>query len=115
MNDPGLVIQTWHIFLGAIGIIGSIISIIGGYHRIAVLPERQRREEVSKRLYELERKQSLQEQRLEHGNQKFEDVIETIEKLRSELRSDHEKLEGKVDDIQKTLAASIWRAVGEER
>ena len=111
----GIEIHITHLFIGAISVIGTIVGIIGGYHRIVMMPERERRENVAHRLAELEKETALQKQRLESGDRKFQEVIDSIQNLRNELRADHEKLEGKVDDIQKTLSASVWRAVGEER
>ena len=115
MSDPGLIVHGYHLFIGAITILGAIVGIIGGYHKVIVLPERERREDVAKRLTELEKETALQKQRLDQGNRKFEEVMSSIDKLRNELRADHEKLEGKVDDIRKTLAASVLQGVGEQR
>ena len=78
-------------------------------------PREKRREEVSRRLSELEKTQALQEQRLASGDRKFQEVIDSIKKLRDELRDDHKKLDEKVNDIQKTLARSIWQGVAEQR
>ena len=115
MTDPGLIVHGYHLFIGAISILGAIVGIIGGYHRIVVMPERERREQVAHRLAELEKETALQKQRLESGDRRFDDIMDTLEKLRNELRTDHSKLESKVDDIQRTLAASVWRGIGEER
>ena len=99
----------------ALGFIATILGVMGGYHRLFVTPEQRRRENVAQRLQELEKKQALQEQRLDSGNTKFDEVLAAIRELKAELKGDHAKLEERMRAIENAVAASVWRGVGEQR
>ena len=117
-SDAAIAVHLWHFVLTGLGTLATILSILGAYWRMSVIPEKQRRAGVEARLNEVEKKQALQEQRLESGNKRFDEILGSIEKLRQELKADHTLLEGRMRSIEQAVAASVWRGVngvGEQR
>lgn len=99
----------------AVVALGSILGVFAVYHRLFIAPEKERQAKVAGRLSALETKQALQEQRLESGNTKFDEVLAAIKELKAELKGDHAKLEERMRAIENAVAASVWRGVGEQR
>ena len=109
--DAGILIQWYHGLMA----LGGLLGVFATYHRMWVAPEQKRREAVAQRLQELEKEQALQKQRLDSGNKRFDEILAAIDKLRIELKADHTLLDDRLRALEKTVAASVWRGVGEPK
>ena len=102
--DTAIAVHLWHFVLTGLGTLATILSILGAYWRMSVIPERLRRAAVEARLNEVEKKQALQEQRLESGARKMDTMCADLKDIKDTLKR-----------LEIAFAGSVFRGVGEQK
>ena len=93
-------LEAWHLISG--------LAVLAGWIYVQFIrPMQVKQQELDKRL-------ALAEQRLESGDKKFQEVLDAISALRTELKADHKALDDRLRNLENALAKSVWRGVGED-
>ena len=103
-------IELWHVLTAGGALVTMLLGIYGHIWRMGIQPERKRREDVEKRLSELDTKHQLMEQRLESGDKRFSDICTEIKQIREALH----RQELAFEKLNATISRSVWRGVAEE-
>ena len=100
MPDNATLSSLIHWYHGVIAL-GGLLTVFGVIHRLWIAPIQAWRKGVDDRINEIEKEQALQEQRLESGDKRFEELVADIKAIR-------EAIEG----LRVALAGSVFKGVG---
>lgn len=103
--DAHTQLELWHLFVGAL-ITG--ITVIGAVWRTWIVPAQ--RKEVERAKWE-----ARVDERLSHGDTKFDEVLAEIKSLRAEIKADHRCVEERLRKMETAFAGAVFRGVGDAR
>ena len=96
-------IQLWHLIVAGTTVLASLFTAFGVYHGVVLKPETARRKDVESRLTEIEKEQALTKQRLEHGEEKFDEILEAIKELRTEMKEQFAGLDNRLRHVEQAV------------
>ena len=103
--DAGAQLQFWHLLLGAF-VTG--VAVIGAVWRTWIVPGQRKEVDLAKW-------QARVDERLSHGDTKFDEVLAEVKALRADIKADHKCVEERLRKMETAFAGAVFRGVGEAR